>query len=62
MGSNENYSDIVGTCGKCGSEDLDYGAMKLTGDCMVYYPFTCNGCGAEGKEWYNLDYNSTEMN
>lgn len=28
---------------------------------MVYYPFECEECGAQGKEWYELSYNCTEM-
>ncbi len=45
----------VGICPKCGSEDLDYGVIEVQDD-MVYYPFTCSECGAEGKEWYDLDF------
>lgn len=47
----------AGKC-RCGSEDLEYGSMKIQ-DEMVFYPFTCNECGADGKEWYHLEYNET---
>ena len=50
----------MGRCSKCNSEDLDYGALEIDGK-MLYYPFTCESCGAEGKEYYCLEYTETIM-
>jgi len=44
-----------GKCPKCESDDLDYGSLEPV-DEGLYYPYTCNGCGFEGKEWYNLHF------
>ena len=44
-----------GHCTKCNSVNLDYGVMKVA-DESIGYPYTCNICGHEGIEWYNLDY------
>jgi len=46
---------IVGQCPNCESIDIDYGAMELNGG-FAYYPGTCNECGTQFKEWYNLVY------
>lgn len=45
----------LGRCPKCGSDELTYGNTELIGECMGY-EFTCESCGAEGTEWYNLTY------
>jgi len=46
-----------GKCPKCGSLDLDYGAMEHSmGDEEVYYPFTCGNCGFAGRECYHLKF------
>jgi transcription elongation factor Elf1 len=50
----------VGKCSHCGSENLEYEAIVLDGD-MAGYPVTCKDCGAEGSEWYNLNYCETVM-
>lgn len=47
-----NESDI---CPICGSY-LDYEPIELEGD-MIYYPYTCENCGAKGEEWYSLEFN-----
>lgn len=46
-----------GKCPICGSENLDYDSIDLMdgfGSC--YYPWTCNKCGAIGKEFYDIDF------
>ena len=42
-----------GVCPKCGSNDLDYGAIEISGN-SVYYPWTCEHCGCVGEEYYDL--------
>ena len=38
-----------GKCPKCGGYNLDYDAMEPYGQ-SIYYPWTCEDCGATGKE------------
>ncbi|RLI63949.1 MAG: hypothetical protein DRO67_04910 [Candidatus Asgardarchaeum californiense] len=47
-----------GKCPKCDSDDLDYKAIESCNSdvASMYYPFTCNSCGFEGKEHYNLHF------
>jgi len=45
----------AGECPRCGSGDLEYGAVELDG-MSLYYPVTCKGCGFGGKEWYDLNF------
>lgn len=49
-----------GICPACGNECLNYGTIEIEGD-SVYYPFTCEKCKAQGREWYNLTYIETEL-
>ena len=49
-----------GICGKCGSEDIDYGGSEIVDDSLSYL-FHCNKCGADGTEWYDLTYSETIM-
>lgn len=44
-----------GCCPKCGSDNLSYEDTTFEGDCMGY-EFTCEDCGSEGIEWYDLHY------
>ncbi|MCP4975387.1 MAG: hypothetical protein GY931_04435 [Maribacter sp.] len=44
-----------GTCVKCESDNIDYDTFEYNGD-YGYYPTTCNDCGQEGKEYYNIVY------
>lgn len=48
-------SNEKGQCPKCDSENLEYGAIMQYGE-SIYYPFTCNDCGCEGKEFYSLEF------
>lgn len=44
-----------GCCPKCGSEELTYGDTVSERDYMGY-EFTCDACGKNGIEWYELVY------
>lgn len=48
-------SNEMGTCPMCNGCNLDYGCADFVED-MVYYPWTCADCRAEGEEWYKLDF------
>lgn len=52
----ESYEQ--GTCPRCGSV-FEYQPAEFADD-AIYYPFTCQRCGASGKEWYELKYIITE--
>ena len=45
----------IGKCPKCDSEIIQYGEMENADSC-IYYPFTCNVCKFEGREWYDLAF------
>ena len=49
-----------GQCPKCGNYNLDYGTVKVS-DNAIYYPWTCEDCGATGKEWYDLEFSEQEL-
>jgi len=52
-----------GYCPKCNSDDLSYESNTVvSGDECVYYPFTCNNCEFEGREYYNLHFTGFEDN
>ena len=48
----------AGECPVCGSEHITYGATGFK-DEAVYYPFVCDDCGIESKEWYSLAFVET---
>jgi len=49
-----------GKCSICESKNVYYGKTDL--DITRYgYEITCEDCGAEGWEWYDLEYNETIM-
>lgn len=50
----------MGKCPKCGSTNIDYDAIEVQ-DNQVYYPCTCENCGAEFEEWYNLEYSESVL-
>lgn len=52
------FKKCRGKCPKCGSENLEWGNTKLAGKSLGY-EFTCNDCGCEATEWYNLTYSET---
>jgi len=45
-----------GHCPVCNSNDLSYETICDTGHDSACYPFECNICGFQGKEWYNLNF------
>ena len=45
----------VGTCPRCGSNDLSYGSMDIH-EGSISYPWDCLDCDATGSEWYNLEF------
>ena len=55
-----NTKVTQGVCGKCGSEDLEYGSMEVDHE-SVYYEMECNDCGAWMHEWYDLTYSGTDV-
>ena len=54
-----NYS--MGVCPKCHSLNLTFGKRKID-DNNIFYPFTCDDCGAKGQEVYDIlfSYSETE--
>ena len=40
-------------CATCGSHRVEYGPLVDTGE-EVYYPLTCQDCGAKSEERYDL--------
>lgn len=50
----------AGVCPVCKKDgQLDYGDMDLSSGNSIGYEFTCDNCGAEGIEWYDLTYSET---
>ena len=50
--------ECMGECPICGSDNIEYGDHELTGD-SIGYEFTCNDCGAESIEWFDVVYANT---
>ena len=40
---------------------LDYGSMEFLDGAVVYYPFKCDGCGCEGKEFNIVKFDGMEI-
>jgi len=52
--------DTPAICPACGSANIEYGSMEhQTGS--VYYPMTCLDCGAQAREFYDLNYTGTVL-
>lgn len=49
-----------GKCPFCESYNIEYGAMELEDD-TLYYPWKCEDCGCEGKDWYELKFIKQEI-
>lgn len=49
-------SNEPGVCPACGEADLDYGDVQYDSELVCYYPWTCNQCGAKGKELYSMEF------
>ena len=43
----------AGICPVCGSERLSYGFINVE-HTSVFYPWTCESCGSDGKEYHSL--------
>lgn len=50
----------MGMCGKCGSDDVNYGTMIPEGE-SVYYEMDCNECGACMHEWYQMKFDGVDV-
>jgi len=46
-----------GKCPLCGDEELNYDVSDFVENDVVY-PWDCPNCGAEGKEFYTLEFSS----
>jgi hypothetical protein len=44
-----------GQCVSCSSENINYDTFQYEGD-YGYYPYDCQECGNEGREYFNLIY------
>ena len=59
MGTNDLMriveQDCQGRCAKCGSDELEYGSMKVDGQ-ECWYEYECEDCGDTGNEFYSLQY------
>lgn len=55
-------SENSGVCPVCGADaidgDIDFGELQIDYDSesAVYYPFHCNKCGTDGREFYELSF------
>lgn len=48
-------SNDAGRCPVCNGETLSYESKECDGE-FVYYRWRCDECGAEGKEYYRLEF------
>lgn len=51
----KDFIDEQGKCPKCKGLNLDYQPADFT-DSMVYFRWTCEDCGQEGEEWYDMSF------
>ena len=47
-----------GQCAACYSENIEYDSFQYEGD-YGYYPYECQECGGEGREFFDLVYDVT---
>ena len=47
-----------GQCAACYSENIEYDSFQYEGD-YGYYPYECQECGSEGREFFDLVYDVT---
>lgn len=50
--------ECLGKCPYCGSESIDYACSEIL-DNTLRYPGTCEICGGEFNEDYNIVYSET---
>jgi hypothetical protein len=65
MSEYKQFDHSCGICPLCGGVNLTYGRLEsdiLGPPQQVSFWFACRGCGAEGEEWYNLEYATSEIN
>jgi len=48
-------SNNIGKCVNCNSINIDYEGCEMVDD-MISYEYSCNDCGSNGKEWYEITY------
>lgn len=59
----ENFvSNKQGFCPVCNEQDLEYGSAEFEGDNMLYFPWECKSCGADGEEWYSMSFEGHNVN
>ena len=46
-----------GICPLCKNEELCYGSPKVEDNYLVY-PWSCEKCGASGKEFYTVEFST----
>jgi hypothetical protein len=44
-----------GECPFCESDNLDYGEVEFS-EHYCYFPWKCEDCGHEGKEYYDMEF------
>ena len=49
-----------GRCPKCGNCSLSY-ETNVDDSYGIYYPYTCDDCGATGKERYSKIFDKQEL-
>ena len=50
--------ECIGVCPICGSDNIEYGDTCIEFQSLGY-EVTCNDCGAESIEWFDLVYANT---
>ena len=57
-------SNEQGKCPLCNSMNLSYDTMEIDDGLgnSCYYPWHCDDCGADGKEWYYVDFSEIIAN
>ena len=48
-------SNESGKCPLCDSENIDFDSADID-DLSVHYPWTCDDCGAQGTESYDMEF------
>ena len=55
------FGSTPGVCPVCNSGDIEYGSSYVE-DQMYIYEWSCEECGADGRELYELDFVCTRIN
>jgi len=51
---------VAGLCPICQSNELEYGCSDII-DSGICYPFTCDSCGAKGKQYDKTVFDGYEV-